>query len=180
MSERLPVDEMDSEMPLPLQLILLEEAKRPPEKQESREEVIVIDQRDITRSRTFSPTKNDTQDNTITFPIRDEGVLDSFVLQGNSDQFSVKVEIDDNTILDDEYTTIETFSDQLSHAGAFSRNGNFIVSVSNYPFNERVNIEITPLGGTEILFDLVRAEILIGEDADVGGVDPELSDLLRR
>lgn len=170
----------NDDMPLPLQLILLEEAKYSHEQEESHKEVIVIDQRNITRRRTFSPTKRRTDGSTITFPIKSTGTLDSFVLQANSDQFSVLVEIDDNTVIDDDYTTLETYSDQFTHSGAFSRSGNYVVSVSNYPFRERINIEITPRGGTEVSFDLVRAEIILGEDSPSGNVDPEISGLLRR
>lgn len=147
--------------------------------EESREDALIIDRRDITLDNSFRLKGEDTEGNVVEMPIEGDGVLDSFVIKSPSTNFSVSVEIDSFDALDREtFDSISNISTALSHIGAFSESGTHTVTVSSYPFNERLNLAVHPQ--QEITFTIIRAEVILGgKTGSVEGVDPELASLIQ-
>lgn len=141
--------------------------------------LILIERRDITIQNQFTLSGTDVNGNSVNMPISGKGVLDTFVVKSNNSNFEVRIEIDEFDVINDDFTTLQSLTTELSHVGAFTSNGDSIVSASDYPFNERINIIITPLPETEITLSVARAELIMGAVSDVeNGLDPETAELL--
>lgn len=143
--------------------------------------LILIQQRDFTISNQFTMSGEDELGDPVSMPITGEGFLDTFVIRTNNENFKVKTEIDDYNITDDEFNTLKNITTELSHIGAYTDNGTHVVAVSDYSFNERINIVISALPSFEIDVNLARVEIFMGRDVDnENGLDPEKAELLER
>lgn len=165
-----------------MELLVADELRRigkAEERETDKQDAIIIDRRDLSIDNTFRLKDEDAEGNVIDMPIQGEGVLDSFVIKSPNTNFSVSVEIDSFDALDKEtFDSISNISTALSHIGAFSKSGTHTVSVSSYPFNERLNLIVHP--HEEITFTIVRAEVIMGgKSGSIEGVDPEMANLLQ-
>lgn len=141
--------------------------------------LILIQQKDITINNQFTLQGTDELGNSISMPITGKGILDTFVMRASNKNFIVRVEIDKYNVVDDTFDNLQTITTELSHVGAFSTNSDFVVSVSSYPFEERINITIIALSGFNIDVSIARAELLMGDDFNLNnGLDPETAELL--
>ena len=170
-----------------LGLILEDERRRtkgsrrtvpPGELQGKDDKVIILQEQDFTIDSTYRVQGQDDQDNVYESPFRFEGFLDTFVFKSNSNNFNATVEVDEFDVLNRQaFTDIQDISIELSHVGAFESNGSYVLSVSSYPFSERLYIQIEPL--ETITVELVRTEIFRGVRSPPGAeLDPELGDLV--
>jgi len=145
-----------------------------------KENLLLIQQDGLVEDSRFSPTSEDISGDVNQFPIEDAGELDTLVIVADDPDFSVGLVVDNNVVLDERpYSYIENFSTELSHIGAYEKNGDNVVSVTSYPFDEHLDVTVIP--DKEINFKLVRAEIILGEEVSstVDSVDPEFANLLQ-
>lgn len=148
---------------------------------EEKSGLILIEQRNFTIKNSFTLQGKDANGKSISMPISGEGVLDTFVVKSDNNSFKVRIEIDEFNVIDDDFSTLQNLTTELSHIGAYTSNGNNIVSASNYPFDERINIIITPLPGAEITLSVARAELMMGGIFNIeDGLDPETARLLEQ
>lgn len=121
---------------------------------------VFIEERDVTLQQGVfnQPAAEDEIGDIEELPIEQAGTLVDFVLIADDSEFSVKVEIDEHDIIDDTYEYISDVSTELSKIGGYEDNdGNYVVHVSEYEFQERCNVLIRP-ENNEILFKLIRLE----------------------
>ena len=126
-----------------------------------RETLFYFELDNITRTTPFVP--EDPSDRNKTFPVNASGQLDSILVIADSDDFSATVEVDDNTVLDnDAWQSIEAVSQELPHIGAYERrDGGYVLSISDYVFNDHVDFSLRPDG--ETTFETIRVEIIVDE-----------------
>lgn len=128
---------------------------------EDDDSITFIEERDVTlRSGVFNePESPDTLADMQHMPLEQSGLLENFLVVADSPNFKVRVEVDDHNILDDEYSFIETNSNEFTKIGAYQRtDGKYVVSVSDYEFRERFDALIRPIDDN-ILFDVIRVEV---------------------
>ena len=115
----------------------------------------------VTRSTPFVP--EDPSNSDKTFPVNASGQLDSILVIADSDDFSATIEVDDNTVLDnDSWQSVEAVSQELPHIGAYERReGGYVLSISDYIFNDHVDFSLRPDG--ETTFETIRVEIMVDE-----------------
>ena len=113
---------------------------------------------DVTKKTPFVP-----EDRDKTFPVRGSGQIDSIIIQSQSNLFSATLEVDGNRLLDgDSWDSINTITQELPHIGAYqTSSGIYVLSISDYIFNEQVDLSLRPDG--EVTFDGIRVEIMIDE-----------------
>jgi len=127
---------------------------------EARDELFLINEKNVTRSSYFTPQGTDAEDDSVDLPVEGEGRLDNLIIIASSQNFSVTVRVDDNKPIDDTFSYVQAVSAELTHASAYSDGNEFIFHVSNYPFNEYFNTTIVP--HEEIEFSLIRIEVIKG------------------
>lgn len=123
------------------------------------EELVFIEEKDITRTRAFTPQQDEKEKRHL--PIEGRGRLENLLIVGESQDYKVRVENDEDDIVDDTFSYLETFSNELSHVSAYTKDQYSVVNVSGYPFNERLHFRVTPT--SEVTFKLVRAEVIVEE-----------------
>jgi len=171
---------MMDEDTLALNMILADEGRQSKKGKGGDKELTLIQKRGVTLSSQFRLKGEDFNGDAVNMPIEGKGALDSFVaVARNSENFALSVEVDNHDVVDrEEYSELKRLSTELSKIGAYERGTDRVVSVSGYPFKERLNIILYPKETIE--FDIVRAEIIKGT-TDVeqsGGLDPETAKLL--
>jgi len=118
----------------------------------------LVDERNVEVNSQFTLEGKNDSDEVISFPIRGNGRLKNFVLRSPTDSFSIRVEADDANIVDDDFTTLSSFSAELEDISAYEdTDGKYVVSVSDYGFEEHFNIVIRGDGNA---MDIVRAEVV--------------------
>lgn len=164
-----------------MSLIAAEERQAQQEPEDEGSKLFFIERENFTIDRPFTPVFEDEEGEIRQLPLSDSGVLDSLVVIGDSSNYRMTLEVDEFNVVDDKtFSELQSISIELSHVGAFTNDGKSIISVSSYPFQEHLNMELEPTG-EEVDFTLVRLEVITGEgDVDVtpGGVSPEVSNLL--
>lgn len=93
----------------------------------------------------YSPRSGNLVGETDKFPVEADGELDNFLVVVNSPQFEVRVQIDDNLVVNDTFNDLQTFSNSLSNVSAYTSGDNHVVNVSNYPFKEYLDVGVRPL-----------------------------------
>lgn len=130
--------------------------------QEGEEDFITfIEERDVTlRPGVWNePASVDDLDDLHELPIRGSGNLENFLIVADDPQFRVRVNVDDHEVIDDEFNFIESISNELTKISAYKDlDDRHIVSVSNYEFDERVNVLIRPTADP-INFEVIRVEV---------------------
>lgn len=149
-----------------LQLILAEEMRQPvqqppaPDERDEPTRSIVYEETGVTSSGAFYLTPED-EGAFIDGP----GSVDNILIVADSDQFSVAVDTEDATLVDHQFTTLQTNSAELSHVAAYERSdGKFICSVSDFPFRERASATVT--AHEQVTFDRLRAVFTVGSEVD--------------
>lgn len=144
----------------PMSLIFAEEFRQNT-RSEDKKEVVVIEEKNITRDGVFYP-KDSREENPIqSLPVHGEGELDLLIVRSNSQNFSLEVSVDDTDIIDDmTYTELNNLAPDLSHISAYdTADGEFVVTVTDYPFYEIVRARIR--ANDEITFPLIRVELFM-------------------
>lgn len=114
---------------------------------------------DVTKSRDFYVTPDE-----FGRSIPGPGSLDTFMVVGDSDTFGVRVETETTTLVDESFTRLESFSSHLDHVSANTSGGDRVVSVTDFPFRERLRCQVTVQG--ETTFSWVRLVAALGREVD--------------
>lgn len=95
-------------------------------------------------------------------PLNASGRIDTLLLVGNSSDFKVYVQVDDNVVIDRKsYSDLATISNELPHVSAYETGtGKYVVSVTDYVFSEKVDANVTPTNSSAT-FDNIRTEIQV-------------------
>lgn len=123
---------------------------------DDNEDLFFFETQNVTRSIAFDPESPDGDEK---FPIQGRGSIDNILVQAESDTFEVFLRVDDDTIIDaKKFSYLESLSQELSHISAYQRtNGDYILSITEYPFKERVKFSLIP--SQETTFTLIRPEL---------------------
>lgn len=138
--------------------------------QDETEYLLFTHQEDLTRSGQFTPEPTtDRHEGEITtrdqFPIRGKGRIENIVIITFGESFNVRLEVDDDNVLNNDFRTIEKLSDELVNVSAYAKqNSDRVLSIQDYTFEEYLNITIFPKG--ELTVELARAEVIIEEFRD--------------
>ena len=133
------------------------QTEEPKKVQLEDKELTFFERKNITRSTPFDPESKDGKES---FPIRGRGSIDNILVQSESDTFGLFLRVDDDDIIDNEsFTYLNSISQELSHISAYQRtDGDYIVSITDYPFTESVEFSIIPT--EETTFTLIRPEVI--------------------
>lgn len=163
-----------------LNLILQDEMRRMREQESNGDgrQVIVLQQENFTHSGTYTIRGEDALGESYVSPFEFKGYLDTFIFKSPSQQFNATVEVDEFDVLNRKpFSDILDITTELSHVGAYQRDGNNVLSVSAYPFNRRLHLQLELL--EEMTVDIVRTEIVKGASSDGDDVlDPETASIL--
>lgn len=128
---------------------------------DENDEVRFIEERNVTLESGVwnKPASEDILDDIQDMPIQDSGILENFLVVSEGSEFELTVEIDDYDIIQDTFSYIKKYSNELTKLSAYkSIDNEFIVNVSDYQFDNRLNVKIKPLKDS-INFKLIRVEI---------------------
>lgn len=123
-----------------------------------RETLFFLELNDKTQASSFRPEDGDKD-----FPINASGQVDNILILSQDKTFSVYLEADDDRLLDNKsWSTINSNSQELPHVGGYQKqNGDYVLSISDYPFNEKLDFSIQPT--QETTFRTIRVEVMIDE-----------------
>lgn len=127
---------------------------------EEEKDFVFIEERNVTfKPGVFNkPAAEDELGDIEELPVHQDGTLVDAVVIAEDSNFALKVEIDEHDIIDDTYSYISDVSTELSKVGAYqTSNGNYLVHVTDYDFNERLDVGIRPQN-ENIEFKLIRIE----------------------
>lgn len=118
-------------------------------------ETLIDERRDVTISQKLrlSPTSSG-------FQVEGPGMIDTVVIRGDSSDYAVEIETDSAVLIRDNWTALNTLSDDLTHISAYQDSGDSIVVVQDYPYREYSTVAIDP--GSEMTFERIRAEWIVG------------------
>lgn len=106
-----------------------------------------------------TPESEDDLGDFSNLPLELDGKIENFLVVADKPDFSIRVEVDDHDILDDEYSFIESISNELSKVSAYKSTDNtYVVSVMDYDFSNRFNALIKP-NAENVTFEVIRVEI---------------------
>jgi hypothetical protein len=128
---------------------------------ELRETLFFFQINNRTQATPFTP--EDPEKTGRGFPIEGSGQIDSIVVVAKSNTFNVTLETDGDKIVDNQsWSQLDVLSSDLAHIGAYQRtSGEYVVSLSDYPFNEIVDFSIRPTQQTT--FDTIRVEVILDQ-----------------
>lgn len=126
---------------------------------ESPTRSLVEDIEDVTKSSDFYVTTDD-----FGREVPGPGSLDTFMVVADADAFGVRVETEDTTLVDEDFTTLSNFSDHLDHVSASTSGSDRVVSVTDFPFRGRVRCQVTVTD--EVTFSWVRMVATLGRESD--------------
>lgn len=155
------VGEMEDESPLGLAGIETSTEEKKQNLEDERQTLFFFQNEDLTESNSFRP--EDPNDRDKSFPVKAFGQIDSIFVQSPSNNFSVYLEIDGDRIIESKsWSDLDAISQELAHISAYQRqSGEFVVSVSDYVFNDEIDFSIRP--NEEITFDFIRVELMIDD-----------------
>lgn len=117
---------------------------------------LVYEEEDRTESANFLVTPDDTGMN-----VPGPGSVDALLIVADSDSFGVRVESENATLVNENFSRLETYSDNLEHVDATTSSGDRIVTVRDFPFRESARAEVL-VNGQDVTFTWVRAVYTIG------------------
>lgn len=88
------------------------------------------------------------------------GVIDTVMVRAESENFRVNIQTDKSTLVNDDWATLNEFSEDLQHVDAYADNSNNVLTVTGYPYKEFASVVVDPIG--EVEFDRIRAEYIMG------------------
>jgi len=127
-----------------------------------RETLFFFEVNDDTYSTPFRP--EDPTNSDKDFPLKASGQIDNIFIVTSDNTYQITLIIDGDKVLNNEkWIDIETLSQELAHIEAYQRtdDNRYVLSISDYPFNEEVDLSIRPTGSTK--FDVIRTEIMVDE-----------------
>jgi len=131
------------------------------ENETQRETLYFFQLDNITRGGAFRP--KDESNDAENFPLEASGQIETITIVSDSDTFETTFILDDDKVIDGtSWSELNSISQELAHIGAYQRSeGDYVLSISDYPFNEVVDLSIAP--ESETTFSLIRVEIMIDE-----------------
>ena len=131
-----------------------------PVERADRDETVFIEQKDVVlNSRVdFEPSTVDIEGERISSPIKGDGFLKSFLVVVDSDQFDTFLEVDNSNIVREPYTELAQVTNELENISAYQKNGDYVISMRDYPFRQFVSAGIKPKT-TPITVKRVRMEV---------------------
>lgn len=165
----MPTDDTQAPLSFGERLVLAEEHRRdhdqppastaePPSRPQS--ETVVMQREETTTNGSFHISEPGQS-----LPVAGPGTLVSAVVIAETDQFDVFVELDDQTVASAPAATLRTRSAELERIAVYEReNGDTVVTVSDYQFQQHVDVVITPQ--ESITFPLQRAEVDVVRGGD--------------
>jgi len=126
-----------------------------------RETLYFFEITDKSRTGSFRP-KSDTVEKRK-FPLNTSGQIETILVIAQSDTFNITLDIDNDKVLDNNsWQSINDVSQELSHIAGYQRSsGEYVLSISDYPFNDRLDFSIKATGQTT--FDRIRVEVMVDE-----------------
>lgn len=118
----------------------------------------VADVEDVTHSDSFWVSPED--GHTVPGP----GSLDTLLVVADAPDFSVFIETEDSTFIDEDFSELTNHSDYLDHITAEVSGSNRNLVVNNVPYREVIRMQVRP--NAEVTFSRVRAVVTIGRDID--------------
>lgn len=155
-----PVEKEDSGIEFPTQEGTEKENRAVPVEREDRDETVFIEQKDVTLTDRvdFEPSSEDIEGDVISSPIQGQGVLKSFLVVVDSDQFQPFVEIDNSDVIREPFTEIQQVSSELEDISAYEDSGKFVFSIQDYPFQDFASVGIKP-EEVPITIERIRVEL---------------------
>lgn len=154
--ERIDLKDLDLEkfgkQGLPLGLIFMDELRRI---RERAAEIAQVPEKELT---TIKKENFEKSTKYLVKKIEGLGELRSFVVLAESQDYSVLIKTDNKERVSDSYSDLEALSSELTHLGAYEKEGKYLINVSNYPFRESLKIALIP--HDTVLFSELRAEVL--------------------
>lgn len=99
------------------------------------------------------------------FHVEGPGSLDALLVVAYADTFGVRVESSRTSLVSDDFSKLQKFSEELSHVTAKQLGGGErVISVTDFPFRESVSAEVTVTDTTN--FEWVRAVYTLGHNVD--------------
>lgn len=92
-------------------------------------------------------------------PFMTAGTLKDFIVIGEKSNFKVKVEVDDHDVVNAPFDEIQNISTDLSRISAYEKQSDYSFHVSDYDFNNRLNLAVRPM--EKFPFNIIRAEVSI-------------------
>lgn len=94
------------------------------------------------------------------FQVPGPGMIDTVLIRCDSTNYAIRVETDSALVLEDDFTTLQTLSNDLSHVDAYTDAGENIVVVRDYPYQEYSTVTVKP--GEAVTFSRIRGEWILG------------------
>lgn len=132
-------------------------------KTEDRDNFIFIEERDIQLSAGtfYNPSSLNDLDELEELPIEGSGELIDVIVIGQQSDYDVRVRVDDNEVIDDSYSYIESISGNLSRVSAFQSSGNYVVHVTDYKFTDWFSMGVRP--NVDMTFKTIRVEVEVSD-----------------
>lgn len=116
-------------------------------------DLLVIERQNFTTSDAFTLKEPGNS-----LPLDGPGDLSSLVVSADSDQYDVFLKVDDQVVVNDSWTNVESISGELTRIGAFQdSDDNRVFSASDYSFRDELDAVITPQAS--VTFSLQRVEV---------------------
>lgn len=130
-------------------------------KPEERQTLFFFQIDNRTQATPFTP--EDPEQTGRGFPIKGSGQIDSIIIVAQQNTFNVTLEVDNDKIVDNEsWSELDILSADLAHIGAYQRaSGEYVMSLSDYTFNQVLDFSIRPTSQTT--FDTIRVEVMLDE-----------------
>lgn len=115
------------------------------------ERTLVFDRKDFTETGEFYVTPDDTG-----IRVPGPGSLDTLLVVATEADLGVRVETDSTVLVDEEFSRLKEFSDELEHVSAYDMpSGDKVISVTDFEYLDYCRAMVDPKG--EKTFDWVRA-----------------------
>lgn len=123
-------------------------------------QTIVVEDNDRSASRNFT-----IQDDEMGAQIEGPGSIDTVLLVADSDSFGIRAETDRTELVDENFTTLESWADELDHISAYTTTDDErVISVTDFPYRSSARIEVKVFD--DVTFDWVRAVFTVGREVD--------------
>lgn len=157
-----PVEKEDSGIEFPTQEGTEKQNRAVPVEREDRDETVFIEEKNVTLTDRvdFEPSSENIEGDVISSPVQGQGVLKSFLVVVDSDQFQPFVEIDNSDVIREPFTEIQQVSSELDGISAYEDSGMFVFSIQDYPFQDFASVGIKP-EETPITIERIRVELEI-------------------
>lgn len=93
------------------------------------------------------------------------GSLDGLLVIADAEDFGVRVETQRTTLVDDDFTKLSTWSEDLEHVSTRTTgDGDNVLSVTDFPFRGGIRVEVTV--SSDLTVSWLRAVYTVGREVD--------------